>query len=78
MGTLSELAAMETPKGEIVVLVAPGAPVAWSDGDVDAALSQRAHLSVKDAAKEVAELSGRSKRDLYTRAQEMRDGQDGG
>ena len=78
MGSLSELAAMETPKGEIVVLVAPGAPEEWSDRDVDAALSQRSGLSVKDAAKEVAELSGRPKRELYARAQSLRDGQNGG
>ena len=73
-GTLSALVPEEPPKGEIVVLVAPGGARAWTQADVDHALSQRAHLSVRDASREVAELSGLPKRELYARAQALRDG----
>ena len=75
-GTLSALVPEVTPKGEIVVLIAPGEAAEWTEAEVDAALSSRAHLSVKDASREVAKLSGLPKRELYARAQELRDGGD--
>jgi len=72
-GTLSGLAghyeSTET-KGEIVVVV-EGAPEA-GDGpeiDADAALREALKtLSVRDAADEIAKLTGRPKREIYARA----------
>ena len=68
-GTLSELVTDTPPKGEIVVLVSPGELEAWSAERVDAALAERAGLSAKDASREVAELSGWRRRDVYNRLQ---------
>ena len=74
-GGLAELAAFYAaegpPKGEIVVLIAPPNADArvWDDERVDEALRKRlGHLSVKDAAAEIAGASGRAKRDVYARA----------
>lgn len=74
-GTLEELARAYKeegpPKGEIVVVIAPPAE-GLAEIDVDAAL--RAALdngSVKDAAAEVAEMTGRPRRELYARALEL-------
>ena len=68
-GTLSELVPLEAPKGEIVVLIAPGRAEVWDAVQIDAALAERASLRAKDAAREVAELSGWSRRDVYQRLQ---------
>ena len=66
-GTLSNLIPDEAPKGEIVVLVAPGVATVWDAAAVDAALAERAEMRSKDAAREVAELSGWRRRDVYNR-----------
>ncbi len=72
---LSELAAHYAeagpPRGELVVLVGPPAADAdgWDDSALDAALGEAlARGPVKAAAAEVAERSGRSRRELYARA----------
>jgi 16S rRNA (cytidine1402-2'-O)-methyltransferase len=71
-GTLDVLAAdpaLAAPKGEVVVVVAPGAAVAASPADVDAALADAlSRLGPAEAASEVATALGLSRRDLYRRA----------
>jgi len=78
-GSLEELAVQyETegpPKGEIVVIIGPPTEHLGAAIDVDAAL--RAALetgSVKDAAAEVAEMTGRPRREIYARALELAKG----
>lgn len=69
---LPDLAAdprLQTPKGEIVVLVATGETSAAGPADVDAALAEAlARLGPSDAAAEVARALGLPRRDLYRRA----------
>ncbi len=71
-GTLSALVAHFTatpPRGECVILIAPGATEAMDDATIDTALREAlSRVSVKQAAEEVATLTGRSKRELYQRA----------
>ncbi len=76
-GTLSalqtEFASMERVRGEIVVVVSGAQADAMSDADVDAALQVAlASMRTKDAAAHVADLTGRSKSDLYARALELK------
>jgi 16S rRNA (cytidine1402-2'-O)-methyltransferase len=78
-GTLEELAAhYETngaPKGEIVVLIGPPEVQAAEAGDIDAALlDAMQRLPMKAAANEVADVFGLSKRDLYQRALQLKNG----
>ena len=62
----------ETIKGEIVLVVAPPDQATGDHGDSDAALKAALKkLSVKDAAALVSALTGKSKKDLYTRALEI-------
>jgi 16S rRNA (cytidine1402-2'-O)-methyltransferase len=71
-GTLPELAAdprLSEPKGELVVVVGPGAAEAASAEDADAALaSALERLGPAEAASEVARALGLPRRDLYRRA----------
>lgn len=73
-GPLAELArryAEEVPRGEIVVVVGPGSgEVAADDTSVEAMLraALARGLSVRDAAAEVAAATGRTRREIYTRA----------
>jgi 16S rRNA (cytidine1402-2'-O)-methyltransferase len=71
-GPLDELAAnpaLTSPKGEMVVIVGPGADVAATEADADAALTDAlARLSPAEAASEVAAALGLNRRDLYRRA----------
>ncbi len=73
-GTLAELATYyaETgePKGEVVVVIAPPLPpAAPSDTDVDKLLRKALkNLSVKDAAAQVAKLTGLSRQEIYAKA----------
>lgn len=62
--------AEDSPKGEIVLLIAPGeASAGLSDEQVAEQLRQAMQsYPVKEAAAMVAETSGRSKRELYQRA----------
>lgn len=75
-GSLSSLAAdpaLADPKGEIVILVAPGREEAAGAEDVDAALSEAlGRLKPADAAAEVARALGLNRRDLYRRVLEMK------
>jgi 16S rRNA (cytidine1402-2'-O)-methyltransferase len=78
-GSLSELAARyaETgpPKGEVVIVIGPAPVEDWNDARVDAALGEAlTRLRVKDAASEVAAVSGWARRDVYARALALRDG----
>ncbi|WP_431861699.1 16S rRNA (cytidine(1402)-2'-O)-methyltransferase [Azospirillum sp.] len=76
-GPLPDLAAhydsAGPPKGEVVVVVAPpGAEAEAQAVDVDSALRDAlSRLSVRDAAAEVALMTGRPKRDVYARALEL-------
>ncbi|MDB5460659.1 MAG: tetrapyrrole methylase family protein [Caulobacteraceae bacterium] len=76
-GTLEALAAdprMQAPKGEIVILVGPGAEAAATVDDADAALADALkRLGPADAASEVSKALGLNRRDLYRRAIEMKD-----
>jgi 16S rRNA (cytidine1402-2'-O)-methyltransferase len=73
---LSALAAdprFAAPKGELVILVAPGREVEASAQDADAALADAlTRLKPADAAAEVAKALGLNRRDLYRRAMELR------
>jgi 16S rRNA (cytidine1402-2'-O)-methyltransferase len=71
-GSLAELAAdarLQAPKGEIVVLVGPGAELHASADEADAALAEAvARLGPARGASEVAKALGLSRRELYARA----------
>ena len=75
-GPLAVLAAdprLEAPKGEIVILVGPGAAAVASAGDIDIALADALlRLRPAEAAAEVAAALGLSRRDVYRRAMAMR------
>jgi 16S rRNA (cytidine1402-2'-O)-methyltransferase len=79
-GTLSELAAhyaaADTPKGEIVLAIAPpsAASMQWTDDALDAALQNALAdgASVKDAAAHVAAASGAPRKQLYSRAMDLK------
>ncbi|WP_309606854.1 16S rRNA (cytidine(1402)-2'-O)-methyltransferase [Phenylobacterium sp.] len=75
-GPLAVLAAdprLEAPKGEIVILVGPGAAAVASAGDIDTALADALlRLRPAEAAAEVAAALGLSRRDVYRRAMAMR------
>jgi len=75
-GTLDVLAAdpqFAAPRGEIVVLVAPGREAAATAADADAALAEAlGRLRPADAAAEVAKALGLPRRDLYRRALAMK------
>ncbi len=64
----------EPPRGEIVLLVGPPeTPSQWDSAQVDAALREAiAQNGVKQAAKDIAEHSGWSKRDVYNRAIQLK------
>ncbi|WP_439521771.1 16S rRNA (cytidine(1402)-2'-O)-methyltransferase [Marivita sp.] len=69
LSDLSKKYSDETPKGEIVVLIDRGAGVQTDQATLDAALQDAlTRLSVKDAASEVAQTFGVSRRDAYQRA----------
>jgi 16S rRNA (cytidine1402-2'-O)-methyltransferase len=77
-GSLSELADRyleQAPKGEIVIVVGPPPePAAAGDADVEEALREAmARLSPSRAAAEVAELLGLKRRDVYERAQRLKE-----
>jgi 16S rRNA (cytidine1402-2'-O)-methyltransferase len=77
-GPLPALAAdprFTAPKGELVVLVAPGREAEATAADADAALADAlTRLKPAEAAAEVARALGLSRRDLYRRAMELRAG----
>ena len=69
----AQLAQEDTPKGEVVLLVAPpGEAAAATQQDVDAALREALRkFSVKDAAAIVCAQTGAPRRALYARALEL-------
>jgi len=75
-GTLDLLAAnpaLAAPKGEMVVVVGPGAEVAATPADADAALADAlTRLGPAEAASEVAGALGLNRRELYRRALELK------
>lgn len=78
-GSLSELAAhYETagaPKGEVTLLVGPPAASAPDHARIDAALRNAlVFMPVKAAADLIAGLTGASRREIYARALELKDG----
>ena len=75
-GTLAGLADQYTeegpPKGEIVIVIAPPTESTATAIDIDDALRLALEAgSVKDAASEVAEMTGRPRREIYARALEL-------
>lgn len=79
LATLAEtFAAADTPKGEIVIVVAPPAVVEADADTLDKALRQTLArgASVSDAAKEAAAALGVSKKAAYARALALRDSLD--
>lgn len=76
LATLAARWADAPPKGELVVLVGPPLPAAApAADDIDAALTQAlAGLSVKDAARAVAEALGLPRSEVYARALALRPG----
>jgi 16S rRNA (cytidine1402-2'-O)-methyltransferase len=77
-GPLDVLAAdpaLQSPKGEVVVLVGPGEEAGVSAADADAALAEAVgRLGPSEAAAEVAKATGLPRRELYRRAVEMKSG----
>lgn len=75
-GPLDELAAdprLAAPKGEIVVVVGPGAQAPASEDDADRALADAlTRLGPADAASEVAKALGLNRRELYLRALDLK------
>ncbi len=77
-GSLAELAAHYAgaggPKGEIVVILGPHAEdTEWSEARIDRALTEAMEdKGVKDAAADLAALTGLSRRDLYQRALKLK------
>ncbi|MBC7476741.1 MAG: 16S rRNA (cytidine(1402)-2'-O)-methyltransferase [Pseudorhodobacter sp.] len=76
-GSLADLLAVFSDrdvKGEIVIVVDRGAVAVTSDQDVESALQDALQsLSVKEAAQQVAEKFGMSKRDAYQMALKLGD-----
>lgn len=62
------------PKGEIVVIVAPPEQNSMSDIEIETALRQALqHARVKEAAQDIAELSGRPRKEIYQLALRLKD-----
>ena len=79
-GTLSELAAhyekAGAPKGEVTLLVGPPGEVVTDNAKIDAALTAAlAFMPVKAAANMIADLTDGSRKTLYARALELKDGE---
>lgn len=70
LGDLSaHYAAIDAPKGEIVIVVGPPLEEAAADSEVDAALARALKEgSLKDAVATVTAMTGRPKREVYARA----------
>lgn len=75
-GSLAELASdprCQSPKGELVVVIAPGEAAPADPADADAALSEAlTRLPPGEAAAEVARALGLSRKPLYRRALELK------
>ncbi|MES2473598.1 MAG: 16S rRNA (cytidine(1402)-2'-O)-methyltransferase [Pseudomonadota bacterium] len=78
-GSLSELAAhyekAGAPRGEVTLLVGPPGEVVTDNAKIDAALTAAlAFMPVKAAANMIADLTDGSRKTLYARALELKDG----
>jgi 16S rRNA (cytidine1402-2'-O)-methyltransferase len=75
LGALATDPALGAPKGEIVILVGPGRAAQAGAAEVDAALADALlRLRPAEAAAEVAQALGLSRRDVYRRAMALRAG----
>jgi 16S rRNA (cytidine1402-2'-O)-methyltransferase len=77
-GNLADLAAHYAeagpPKGEVVIVIGPASDEDWSEARIDLALKGLlVELRVKEAAQQVAAVSGWAKRDVYARAIVLKD-----
>ena len=73
LATLLEDPALDAPRGEIVVVVAPGREASATAADAETALTEAlTRLSPADAAGEVARALGLPRRELYRRALALR------
>ena len=75
-GTISDLlqgVMDDPPRGEIVLIIGGSAGEVWDAARIDAALSEHMEQGVKRAAAAVAQMSGLPKRDVYARAQILKD-----
>jgi 16S rRNA (cytidine1402-2'-O)-methyltransferase len=74
-GSLAELAVdprCDSPKGEIVIVIGPGAVETASAADIDAALTEAlARLPTGEAASEIAGTFDLPRKALYRRALEL-------
>lgn len=84
-GTTSEVTAavarQEKVRGEVVILVAPGETARQAVApleDIVRRLMEEERLSVKDAARKAAEITGVSRNDAYAEALRLRNGADMG
>jgi 16S rRNA (cytidine1402-2'-O)-methyltransferase len=78
-GTLSELAAhyekAGAPRGEVTLLVGPPGEVVTDNARIDAALTAALEfMPVKAAANMIADLTDGSRKQIYARALELKDG----
>jgi 16S rRNA (cytidine1402-2'-O)-methyltransferase len=75
-GTLSELAAnpaFVAPKGELVIVIGPGAEEVATEADADKALTEAlTRMGPGEAATQVAKALGLPRRDLYKRALDLK------
>ena len=77
-GTVSQImaaSALEKVRGEVVILVAPGEIIEEASEPLDGILRRLLDndgLSVKDAARKAAEISGVSRNEAYTEALRLR------
>ncbi|MEM6745732.1 MAG: SAM-dependent methyltransferase, partial [Pseudomonadota bacterium] len=73
LAELAEHAARTPPRGEVVLLAGPAPNAAADAEEVDALLVDALRSQgVRDAAAQVAEATGRPRREVYARALEMR------
>ena len=74
LASLAERYAVETPKGEVVLVLEP--PPVGEPSDPDSLLLELlAEMSVSRAAARAAELTGLPKRDLYQRCLALSNGE---
>ena len=75
LGDLAADPRLADPKGEIVILVGPGAEAPATAEDADSALIEAlGRMGPADAASEVSKALGLKRRDLYRRALELKGG----
>ena len=79
LGTVSEVIATVSQakvRGEVVILIAPGEPATKEVESLDSVLDRLLNedgLSIKDAAKKAAEITGVSRNEAYSNALKARE-----